>query len=469
MKKLFSWLRMALAAFAFATAGTDASAVKADTPAPDAKTHALSRTRLVVEAVDRAKEVQGAYEAVQWVEQVLHALQKGEPPPSPPANNPIVDGIKVGDKYVLEGLTTKLDRLQRAVAALDVSTDVLVGPSPSIAQLTGTREQRRAVLADLTMSLTRLDARHDELHELEDTLRALRARLGATRDAVKILADAFAAAAGLAGWPKFREYFEGAWVDMALILDPKLVSLDTVAGDKAKAVRVAGEALHARVDNLASNIQLLLDAERATLENDTRTLEDKAKELVAEHEAIQRDGAALEQERPGVIARGKDLDQRRAQLEAARNAFDNQVAALQRDAQALEQLRREIEGMVYRLCPSGNSFETCTHEALKAQWVAQRNARVAQYNQRAAQLQARSDDLKRQQQQLQAQVAAWNQDVSRLNRDSQQWDERAKKWAARRDALVKRAEAHVDELRALGRLREENANDLATVEAVADR
>lgn len=458
-QSLLRWLRSLVTAFAVILATVGAS----DRTADAAEGTPISKLRLLVELHGRMEELQNAYEAIDYVDRSLQALGRGEPLPPPPAQTDVLDNVLVNRVFHADGMIAKLDRLDTTIAAIDTSTDVLVGPSPSLAELTGTSQQRRVVLADMTNSVSQMSARADELIEAKTALEDLAQRLDGARDACQVLAKALAEAASKPSWPELQNFFEGAWFDVGVILDQRIATAKAAASDRQKAVTAASATLHTRIENFASNVAILLDAERAELLKEASELEKKTASLEAEGTAVSEQGTALHKQQEDLNTSVTSIQQRQNSLTQERTGLANQAATLNQEANALAALRNDIDHMVYNLCPNHEPFASCSHNDLKARWVQQRNARVNEYNSRGAALQQRAADLGRRQQEFNRKVTAMNQDAAKLRIDLQDWSTRAEAWRVRRDTLAGSVQAHFPEVLRNKLMTEDNDHDRALV------
>ncbi len=131
-----------------------------------------------------------------------------------------------------------------------------------------------------------------------------------------------------------------------------------------------------------------------------KRIREKYPSLEVDRERLVREGDRLKAEE-------RRLQIVRSQLEASRDALEKRKLANENEGRSIERLRLEIESMRYTLCPAGQPFEMCTHEDLKRQWLAAKNAKVQDYTSRSSR--------------YKASVAAYNRDVSMYERDRQRF------------------------------------------------
>lgn len=337
------------------------------------------------------------FDVMEWAQSVhahFAAVRDGRPPPPIKPLTPGIADLEDPDGIVkIDGVATRLERLENEVRRLDPGE--LVGkaepPPYSVSDLTSSSPTRRlemldaliqyvAVLVGEQQLLARLDARLTELEQ----------QLAAAIEAARVLEEAFAKAPRI---PPFSTHFDLAWWD-TVNLGRRFAALH---GDvRAQRRAIARLRKPQEVANLLGNLTDLINGQqsyfgaaareleeaRAPLAADARGLESDSQQLNSRGTALEQEQKALESERTALEGRAKALETSRGQLAAAGAALEARIDAYTKAGEQLERERHQLEA---RQGPV--------------------ESRSSQLQQRANELTAQQDALGRRQQALEAKQA----------------------------------------------------------------
>ncbi|MGE0397273.1 MAG: hypothetical protein AB7T06_11175 [Kofleriaceae bacterium] len=342
--------------------------------------------------LDVAREADELQTYLAWSRDAAAAVEQGREPPPFPATLTGIEDIEVDGHLAFEGILTRLNKLEEAVHAID--TSVFSGPTHPVADLAGDEEVRRRALHDAVEAARSGTERIEDMHTAAESLAALADRLERLHAAARALANAFAATPGLL--PQLQEVLTGAWVDLELVVAPRLADVRDVVRDKRRALETSHRIGATELATMVANLRELLARE----DEDLRTKE----AALAQTGTARR--AELEREQRQLVSKAKDIKARRKQL---------------------ARMKRALDARSYDLCPNHHPWDRCSHQDLKSRWQASMRAQEKL-------IKREKKEAKREAKQIKARRAANKKALARLDAEQGQQQQQRARLVALREA-----------------------------------